>query len=254
MARGGEEVTDRIQEMHAISEIGLRSAMEDRHVLEILPGLGLFAGVYDGHGGAEAVEVVAASLHRCFAAALQSGLHPVQAFREAYRLVEEELKGVESGATAATLFLRGGEMSFAHLGDARILLVGPQPIPLTTDHRVDDPQERARILRAGGRIEDPYVLRGFRGLMPTRSFGDAYFRPVGVIAIPEVGMRRVHPEDRFVVVACDGLFDVLRPSEIAELLLRSPGATTGVESLRDEVFARGGIDNLTIIVIEFKKG
>jgi serine/threonine protein phosphatase PrpC len=254
MGRGSEEASDRIRETHVVLDIGLRGAMEDRHVLEVLPGLGLFGGVYDGHGGTEAVDLVGASLHRFFATSLQAGHPPVHAFREAYRSVEEELKGVESGATAATIFLRGDEMSFAHLGDARILLVGPQPISLTKDHRVSDSQERARILRAGGKIEDPYVLRGLRGLMPTRSFGDAYFRPVGVTAVPEVGIRRLRPEDRFVVVACDGLFDVLEPLDVADLLLHSAGAKEGAEILRDQVFLRGGTDNLTILVIEFKKG
>jgi len=253
MASGGEEATDRIRETYVVSDIGLRGAMEDRHVLEVLPGLGLFGGVYDGHGGTEAVEVVAASLHRFFATSLQAGHNPVQAFRDAYRLVEEELKDEESGATAATIFLRGDEMSFAHLGDARILLVGSEPIPLTKDHRVNDPQERARILRAGGKVADPYVLRGLRGLMPTRSFGDAYFRPVGVTALPEVGIWRLRPEDRFVVVACDGLFDVLEPLDIVDLLLHSSGAKAGAESLQEEVFARGGTDNLTILVIELEK-
>ncbi len=254
MGREWGEVADRIREIYVVSDIGLRGTMEDRYVLEVLPGFGLFGGVYDGHGGTEAVEVVAASLHRLFATNLQAGHHPVHAFREAYRLVEEQLQGVESGTTAATVFLREDEISFAHLGDARILLVGSEPIPLTKDHRVSDPQERARIIRAGGKVADPYVLRGLRGLMPTRSFGDAYFRPVGVTAIPEVGVRRLRPEDRFVVVACDGLFDVLEPPDIADLLLQSAGAQEGAESLRDQVFLRGGTDNLTILVIEFEKG
>jgi serine/threonine protein phosphatase PrpC len=94
------------------------------------------------------------------------------------------------------------------------------------------------------------VVRGLRGLMPTRSFGDSYFRPVGVMAVPAVGERRLTPEHRFVVVACDGLFDVLEVDEIATVLRQSSGAREGGEALQEQVFARGGTDNLTIVVIE----
>ncbi|MFQ5882025.1 MAG: PP2C family serine/threonine-protein phosphatase [Candidatus Methylomirabilales bacterium] len=252
MPRQPRPVTTRIRAVHSISEIGFRRTMEDRHVLEIQPQVGLFGGVYDGHGGAEAAEIVAASLHQAFFEALEAGLHPPRAFRQAYRMVEERLEGIESGTTAVTAFLREDELSFAHVGDAGILLVATGPIPLTRYHRVDDPVERARIIRAGGEIDGPYVVRGLRGLMPTRSFGDSYFRPVGVMAVPAVGERRLSSEDRFLVVACDGLFDVLAANEIAEELLRSSGAREGIESLREEVFARGGTDNLTILLIEFE--
>jgi serine/threonine protein phosphatase PrpC len=225
--------------------------MEDRHVLEIRPEVGLFGGVYDGHGGVEAAETIAGSLHEVFFQSLEAGLPPPDAFREAYRTVEKTLEGVESGATATTVFLRRDQLCFAHIGDGGILLVAGGPITLTQPHRVDNPKERSRIIAAGGEIEGGYVLRGPRGLMPTRSFGDSFFRPVGVMAIPAVGERRLTGEHRFLVVACDGLFDVLEAADIAHLLLQSSGARQGGESLQEAVFTRGGTDNLTILVIEF---
>lgn len=242
-----------VRAVHQISEIGFRRTMEDRHVLEVRSGVGLFGGVYDGHGGVEAAEIVAASLHEAFFPALEAGLGPSEAFRQAYHAVEKRLLDIASGTTATTAFLRNDELSFAHVGDGGILLVATAPIPLTQPHRVDDPAERSRILAAGGEIEGGYVVRGLRGLMPTRSFGDSYFRPVGVMAVPAVGERRLDSEDRFLVVACDGLFDVLAEEEIARTLRQSSGAREGGESLREEVLARGGTDNLTILVIEFEE-
>jgi protein phosphatase PTC1 len=251
MPRQPDPALARIRTVHYVSDIGFRPTMEDRHVLEVRPGVGLFGGVYDGHGGTEAAEILAASLHEAFFAALDAGMQPLEAFRQAYRSVEARLQEVESGATAATVFLRRDELSFAHVGDAEILLVRAGPIALTRPHRVDDPTEQSRILRAGGEISGGYVVRGLRGLMPTRSFGDSYFRPVGVMALPTVGERRLGSGDRFLVVACDGLFDVLGGVEIAQVLLKSAGAREGGELLRDEVLARGGTDNLTMVVIEF---
>lgn len=243
-----------IRAVHQISEIGFRRTMEDRHVLEVRPGVGLFGGVYDGHGGEEAAEAVATSLHAAFFDALDAGLSPPEAFREAYRAVEERVQRYESGSTAATVFLRHDELSFAHIGDGGILLVAGEPILLTHPHRVDNLAERSRIISAGGHIEGGYVIRGLRGLMPTRSFGDSYFRPVGITAVPAVGERRLTAEHRFLVVACDGLFDVLAEDQIAQLLLESSGAKSGGTALQEEVFARGGTDNLTILLIEFGAG
>jgi len=249
-----DPATARIRAVHHVSDIGLRRTMEDRHVVEIRPEIGLFGGVYDGHGGLEAAEIVAASLHQAFFEALDAGLRPIEAFRQAYRSVEERLEGMDSGSTAATIFFRKDELHFAHVGDAEILLVGAGGIPLTRPHRVDDPSERSRIITAGGQVEGGYVVRGLRGLMPTRSFGDRHFRSIGVMAVPTVGERRLSADDRFLVVACDGLFDVCGGDEIARILLKSSGAREGGEALRDEVLARGGTDNLTILVIEFEKG
>lgn len=249
-----DSATRHIRSVHQISDIGFRRAMEDRHVLEIRPGVGLFGGVYDGHGGVEAAEFVAASLHEAVFQAVEAGVPPPEAFRQAYSTVEEQLQGIESGATATTVFLRKDELSFAHVGDGGILLVAAEAISLTEPHRVDHPAERSRIIRAGGEIEGGYVIRGLRGLMPTRSFGDNYFRPVGVMAVPAVGERRLSADHRFLVVACDGLFDVLEGDEIAQVFLQSPGAQEGGEALQEQVFARGGTDNLTILVIEFGTG
>ncbi len=254
MPRGADPATVRVRAVHQISDIGFRRTMEDRHVLEVCPDMGLFGGVYDGHGGSEAVERVANSLHQAFFKALDTGLSPPQAFRNAYRSVDEKLEDVDSGATAVTIFLRNDELTYAHVGDGGVLLVAARPYLLTQPHRVDDPAEQSRITAAGGAIEGGYVIRGLRGLMPTRSFGDSYFRGIGVTAEPVVGERRLESDDRFLVVACDGLFDVLEKEEIAETLLQSAGAQEGGEHLRVEVFTRGGTDNLTILVIELEGG
>ncbi|MFQ5830995.1 MAG: PP2C family serine/threonine-protein phosphatase [Candidatus Methylomirabilia bacterium] len=241
----------RVRDTSVLSEIGLRPKMEDRYALVEGAG-GLFGGVYDGHGGAGIADLVAMRLHGLFFGAVEEGLAPEAAFLRAYEQMDREARSPDCGSTAATFFIRGDQLAIAHLGDARMILVGEEETePLTEDHRVDHPKEQERVLRAGAEIDYPYVLRGWRGLMPTRSFGDTWFRAIGVIATPDVASRRLGASDRYLVAACDGLWDVLDNERVAEIVRGARGAERAVNALAEIVFARGGTDNLTVIVVEF---
>ena len=93
---------------------------------------------------------------------------------------------------------------------------------LTVDHRLDDTEERRRIEKMGGLIDYPYVVRGRYGLMPTRTIGDAYFKPVGVIATPWVNEYEISRADSFLIAACDGLFDVMSNRQVVEFVRNNP--------------------------------
>lgn len=241
----------RVKQASVVSEIGLRPRMEDRHALVEGAG-GLFGGVYDGHGGVEVAELVASQLHQEFFKALEEGLAPEAAFLRSYERMDRAVQSLDCGTTAATFFIRDSEITVAHLGDARVILIGEEAAEqLTEDHRVDHPRERDRILQAGGEIEDPYVMRGTLGVMPTRVFGDRWFRPVGVIATPDVATRQLTPSDRYLVAGCDGLWDVLDNERVAGIVHTAPDARQAATTLAAAVFARGGSDNVTIIVVQF---
>ena len=227
--------------------------MEDAHFVDDdFGGEGrLFAGVYDGHGGAYAAEYAAAHLHRRCLYKLSEGRSPEDALVSAYEAVSDELEDQESGTTAATFLIDGHVLTAANAGDARILLIGRKDCQqITVDHRVDQTEERSRIQKQGGRIEGSYVYRGSRGLMPTRSLGDAYFRPVGVIPTPSVRTCDISEDHLFVLAACDGLFDYMNNDEAARLARQAPDARTLAQTLGEEVlYVRMGMDNLTIIAV-----
>ncbi|MDO8490649.1 MAG: PP2C family protein-serine/threonine phosphatase [Dehalococcoidia bacterium] len=236
-----------------ISEKGMRQEMEDYHFLDMdFGGKGwVFAGIYDGHGGKQAAHHASQKLHEVFLRAVLSGLAPQQAFARAYETTSEEIKEQDSGTTAVTIFIREGRVYAANAGDARAIVVGREGLrQLTVDHRLDDTTERQRIVRMGGLVSDPYVRRGLRGLMPTRTIGDSFFKPVGVIATPSVREYEILKDDLMVVAACDGLFDVMSNSDVADFVRKSPQPERLLEALKREVLVkRGGSDNLTIIAV-----
>jgi serine/threonine protein phosphatase PrpC len=228
---------------------GPRAHMEDRWAVQVTPG-GLFAAVYDGHGGAKVADLAAADLHREVLAALRAGLDPADALRQAFERLARATDDFDCGSTAAALLLVRPTLVTAHVGDSRIVRVGQTDVEsLTQDHRIDVAAERARVLRMGARLDPPYVVRGGRGLMMTRSLGDRWFRPVGVIAEPEIGRHALRTDDVGLVAATDGVWDVLGVEHAARAVRGATTAQAAAYALIDAALAENTHDNVTALVV-----
>ena len=240
-----------------ISERGIRLEMEDTHYLNTNFGNQgwFFGGVYDGHGGKYAATFVSERLHILFLKKLLSSQFPQQAFVESYEEISFVLRQQESGTTAVNFFIRNGLIFTANAGDARAILISENSVfQLSTDHRLDNIEERQRIEKMGGIINYPYAIRGNSGLMPTRTIGDPYFKPIGIIATPSVSEYIIRNSDLMLVAACDGLFDVMNNEKIAEFALYNTEPVSLLEALKKEVlFKRQGTDNLTIIAVKLSE-
>lgn len=83
------------------------------------------------------------------------------------------------------------------------------------DHSPLLPAERKRIEAAGGTVENGRVCGS---LEVSRSFGDLRLKGSGVIATPDVLSFVLAPEQRFLLLACDGLWRVFAGSQAIEWL------------------------------------
>lgn len=166
-------------------------------------------------------------------AALRACFHAV----DAEILARARSSGGREGATALVALRLGRDLFTAHAGDARAVLrrAGGVAHRLTTDHKPGDPGERARVLAAGGRVEhlgcwrvvsipaDPRRLPA--GLAISRSLGDLDFKGeggpgstgAGVTADPTVGRVRLGPADDVLILASDGLWDVLSDQQACDI-------------------------------------
>jgi protein phosphatase 1E len=217
---------------------GPRLSMEDRHVLDV--GTELVGGaVFDGHFGSDVADHAAAAYPSML------DLSPATALRQ----LHEGCRGLVGGACAVVFLLQGNALRVANVGDAELALVKAGEVTVVTEaHRLSNPAERARMSRAGGLLQDPYVVDPATGdgLMPTRSLGDHAFEAVGVVCEPyewtgELGSG-------WLVAACDGLWDVLSPDELPAYLYGS--ADQAAQRLAEEALTvRGSPDNLTVIVV-----
>ena len=103
---------------------------------------------------------------------------------------------------------------------------------LSRDHKPTIPEEEERILKKGGRIrpmkdEDGEFIGPLRvymkdkdmpGLAMTRSFGDYFGSIAGVISEPEVTQYFFKEEDKFIVLASDGLFEFMENEEMLKII------------------------------------
>ncbi|KAF2306492.1 hypothetical protein GH714_018554 [Hevea brasiliensis] len=139
-----------------------------------------------------------------------------------------------SGATAVTVVKQGNHLVIANLGDSRAILCtrGGRnqlvPIQLTVDLKPNIASEAERIKNLNGRIfalkEEPDVFRIWMpdedcpGLAMARAFGDFCLKDYGLISIPEVSYRRLTKNDEFVVLATDGIWDVLSNFDVIRIV------------------------------------
>lgn len=153
---------------------------------------------------------------------------------------------ITSGSTVAVCLLdhTNNIIHAANTGDARIVLAHEgKAHRLSHDHRADDPSEVKRIQKAGGFCLKNRVV----GILAVaRSLGDHGLKDF-VICEPHVSSWNKGGD--FVIVACDGLFDVLSDHQVVDLVYQWKGKREDVAKyLCREAIDRGSTDNVTVIV------
>lgn len=189
----------------------------------------------------------------------------------------------QSGSTAATVILMGRRLFAANVGDSRVVLCrgGGQCVELTSDHKPSRPDEAARVRAAGGFILHKRVMGE---LAITRAFGDKSFK-MGIKAMlepdeeggdsngtmnedmtkdltaplvssePEIASMVLSHNDEFLLLACDGLFDVFRSQDAIALARQELIAHRGEPAevarvLSDQAIrVRRSRDNVSILII-----
>lgn len=188
-----------------------------------------------------------------------------------------------SGSTCVIAFHIGNKLICANTGDSRAILIRDTcnsigsndytVIPLSHDHKPESKEERKRIESLGGEV-DQYETQGIKegpyrvwvkgeqypGIAISRTIGDEIAESVGVIYNPEVISYDLTVNDKYVVIASDGVWEFIENSKVMEIInpfyyRNDPeGACKAVidESIKkwekeDEV-----IDDISLVVIFLK--
>ncbi|CAM9120134.1 unnamed protein product [Phaeothamnion confervicola] len=229
----------------SVSMRGWRSSQED--VANVRCRLVLKSGesavgvaVFDGHSGAAAALFAARRLWERVAAteAWASG-DVAAALTEGYLAVDRamEAEGVRAGTTAVTAVVTRTAIYVAGVGDSRAILCrGGKELQLSVDHKPGLASEQERIRRCGGVIDrsDPrcprVVVPGTNiGIAISRALGDFAFKKGSagqteqiMTAMPDVLTAARQDEDEFLVLASDGVWDVMDNHDMG-MFLRACG-------------------------------
>ncbi|KAK0602355.1 hypothetical protein LWI29_032569 [Acer saccharum] len=174
---------------------------------------------------------------------------------KSFKLMDKELKLHPtldcfcSGSTAVTLVKQGQDLVIGNVGDSRAVLAMRDKdnslvaIQLTVDLKPDLPKEAARIQQCKGRVfalqDEPEVARVWLpnndspGLAMARAFGDFCLKDFGLISVPDIYYRHLTERDEFIILATDGVWDVLSNKEAVDIVASAPSQATAARALVD---------------------
>jgi serine/threonine protein phosphatase PrpC len=181
---------------------------------------------------------------------------------------EDEWRGPAAGCTAVCALVAGNQLVVANAGDSRCVLSrAGKAVALTEDHKPTNDEEFSRIMKAGGFVADGRV-NGSLNL--SRALGDLEYKQVSslppeeqmVTANPEIRSLRLTDDDEFLILACDGIWDVLTNDDavafVRERLIKGFSPKQICEEACDYCLAEDtggcgkGCDNMSIVISVFK--
>ncbi|KAG8069082.1 hypothetical protein GUJ93_ZPchr0005g15028 [Zizania palustris] len=214
-----------------------------------------FFGVYDGHGGVQVANYCRERIHAVLT--------------EELRRAEEDVCGSDlSGVESKKLWEKAFVESFSR--------VDVEPLPLSMDHKPNRQDEYARIEAQGGKVIQWNGYRVLGVLAMSRSIGDKYLKPY-IIPVPEVTVVARAKDDECLVLASDGLWDVMSNEEVCDAARKrillwhkknaatlstssgqrngdssDPAAQAAADYLSKLALQKGSKDNITVVVIDLK--
>lgn len=254
---------------YSYSIIGRRDSNEDKHkILENLTGKIQnkskinYYSLFDGHGGKDVSTFLAKYLYKYFFLSqinYNNLIQLKQYIKKVYDKIDTKLystlkeKTYKSGSTALVLIMHNCQnnlhLYLINLGDCRAILCNKnnKAKQLTEDHKPNTNTEKKRISKLGGKIYyDGYDWR-IENLSVSRAFGDFDTKPY-ITHIPEIYKIKINKDDKFVVLACDGLWDVMTNQEVVNFILNNCNNKNLAKLLTQEAYNKGSTDNISVII------
>lgn len=238
-------------------DIGLRWSQEDEYAIYRIDEIPFFsAEVYDGHGGREAALIASEMLTPCFLDLFKEdrSSDPLVLIEKAYLYVDRHLieRNIQSGTTVAAFYVIGDKFYASNVGDTRVVIgKGNGFTLLTKDHKPYLDEERERIERLGGRVIT-YDIPRVQGILAiSRALGDPYLKPY-VSAYPNVVEGELGKENDYVIVACDGVWDVLEPAYVIKIARDLKDVELAAKRIGEVALTMGSTDNITVLVVDLR--
>ena len=209
-------------------------------------------------------------------------------------LHESSIDDTLSGTTAITVFVKGDKLVVANVGDSRAIIASDidgnlKSSPLSIDQTPFRKDERTRLKKRGAKIMTMDQIEGAEPIhdnwgedgetgneigegdpprvwdrslqMPgcafTRSIGDSFAESIGVFAEPEILTWDIQPNDKFVIIASDGVFEFLTSQAVVDMVAGFADPLTAAKHVVSEAYRLWltydeRTDDISIIIINFE--
>ena len=247
-----------------------RKEMEDFHYIKALLNKKLncsYFGLFDGHSGKEVGMYLMENLHKIISQELKNNVvenseSMKNIIKSSFEKIDKEINNQnfknETGSTGTILLLykdnnskTGKSLMCANVGDSKAYLINKKEIKIITkDHKCCDANEVKRIRDTGGIV---FRERVFGTLMLTRSFGDKEMKKYGVLSTPDIFCHNIDENDLFVIIASDGVWDVVEEDEIFKLSQDKISSNDFSKKIIELAKERDTHDNISCIVVKLNK-
>ena len=214
--------------------------------------------LFDGHGGGE----VSKFLQENFAKHMKEIL-PINKENADTKLTNLFLKldnmikensFFQVGATACVVYItrENGEkiLYCANVGDTRCTLIKEFGFKrLSYDDRASDENEYNRIIKQGGVV---FGGRVYGQLMLSRAFGDWELKAYGVTCEPHITKINIEDDDKYLVIASDGVWDVIEDEDAYGLGKVANNSKNLCKDIVQTSLDKGSMDNISCFVIALK--
>ncbi|CAF3981785.1 unnamed protein product [Rotaria sp. Silwood1] len=164
---------------------------------------------------------------------------------------------IAKNASQIATLISPEKIFFINLGDSRGIIISNDGKVLisTKDHKPNVQKEKERIRRAGGRITrvGNDILRVESQLAMTRALGDYSLDKNIVTAIPELIQYERDSSAEYIIIASDGIWDVMSNEQVASFVSQRISNTTLeniISQLFDQCLKQESLDNMTAYIIK----
>jgi serine/threonine protein phosphatase PrpC len=256
---------------------GKRQSNEDQHI-HILNSSGEnsklnaidFLAVFDGHGGKAVSKYLKDNLPQYFINKFKKDIYSNSTEASKYfhqvfntiqnNMIETHPRAVQyCGSTACISIIHIDEKKrnilwVLNVGDSRAIKCNKSLIAeqLTQDHKPNAPEEKRRIEKLGGKIEFDGADWRIKDLSLSRAFGDLECTPY-VTHLPQIYRYKISSSDKFIVLACDGLWDVLSNQDVVDFIINlqmdESYSDNYAKDLAEYALKKGSFDNVSVIIL-----
>ena len=256
---------------------GLRESNEDQHVYFInLNGDEKkinnvnFIGVFDGHGGKTVSKFLKKNMPKYFAKNTDNTIYTntqstSKFLNHVFNEVEMKLEKDHpracnyTGSTALCGLIskhptNGKKILWiANVGDSRAVMLNGnnEVVQLSQDHKPNTKTEKKRIEQLGGTIKYDGSDWRINDLSLSRAFGDLESKPY-ITHLPQIFKYYLNKNDKFIIFACDGLWDVLSNKGAVSYvsgLMKKNFTGNYSKKLAEKAIKEGSTDNVTVVVL-----